>query len=237
MADTEKTGKIKLFIFIALILVAMIAAWQLNAAQHLKSALAWIEGLGVIGPVVYILLYAFATVAFLPGLILTIGGGVVFGFAAIPYVAIGATLGAALAFLIGRYLARDAIQSKVEESKNFAAIDQAVGEQGWKIVGLARLSPVFPFNLLNYALGLTQVRFWHYFFATAVGMLPGIALYVYIGTLVGNLAQVGAENRSTTLGEWLFLGFGLLVTVAIVLYVTKVARQALQQQTETELDT
>jgi len=234
--SNDSSSKPWKLILLGLVITGGIAAVVLFDVQAVfKQALEWIDSLGVWGPVIYIGLYIAATVAFLPGSVLTIGAGVIFGFLGILWVAIGATLGAAGAFLVGRYLARDAIESKVGHSPRFKAIDAAVGENGWKIIGLLRLSPVLPFNLLNYACGLTRVKFWHYFFASAIGMLPGVSLYVYIGTLVGNLAAVGTEQRDTTAGEWIFLGVGFAVSIAVVVYVTRIAQQALQARTDADL--
>ncbi|MEL6165640.1 MAG: TVP38/TMEM64 family protein, partial [Cyanobacteria bacterium J06628_3] len=124
----------------------------------LKNALEWINNQGPVGGIAFMLLYIVATVAFLPGSILTLGAGVVFGvFLGSVYVFIGATIGAIAAFLVGRYIARGWVANKIAGNKKFAAVDNAVGREGLKIVLLTRLSPVFPFNLLNYAYGVTGV--------------------------------------------------------------------------------
>jgi uncharacterized membrane protein YdjX (TVP38/TMEM64 family) len=153
--------------------------------------------------------------------------GVVFGTI---YVSVASTLGATAAFLVGRYFARGWVASKVEGNERFAAIDEAVGREGWKIVGLTRLSPIFPFNMLNYAYGLTKVSLRDYFFASWIGMLPGTVMYVYIGTLAGDLATLGAGERSRTLGEWILLVVGLLATIAVTVYVTRIAKRALSKK-------
>ena len=161
----------------------------------LRNALQWIDSLGAVGAIAFILLYIIATVAFLPGSILTLGAGVVFGLVLGSfYVFIGATLGATAAFLVGRYLARGWVAKKIEGNQKFRAIDRAVGREGFKIVLLTRLSPIFPFNLLNYAYGLTGVSLRDYFIAS-VGMIPGTIMYVYLGSLAGSLAAVGTEAQ------------------------------------------
>ncbi|MBP0011596.1 MAG: TVP38/TMEM64 family protein [Roseofilum sp. SBFL] len=199
-----------------------------NPQELLRSALQSIENLGPIGAIAFILLYIVATVAFLPGSILTLGAGVVFGVAfGSVYVFIGATLGATAAFLVGRYLARDWIAKKIEGNTKFSAIDRAVGEEGLKIVLLTRLSPVFPFNLLNYAYGLTQVSLKDYFIGS-VGMIPGTIMYVYIGSLAGNLATIGTGDQpSNPTITWTLRIIGFIATVAVTLYVTRIARKAL----------
>ncbi|NJL38381.1 MAG: TVP38/TMEM64 family protein [Leptolyngbyaceae cyanobacterium SM1_4_3] len=196
----------------------------------LQNALEWVESLGVLGGLAFIALYVVATVAFLPGSVLTLGAGVVFGvvLGAI-YVFIGATLGAIAAFLIGRYWARDWISQKIAGNQKFTAIDQAVAAEGLKIVLLTRLSPIFPFNVLNYAFGITGVSLRDYVLG-AIGMIPGTVLYVDIGSLAGNLAQIGAENQPAHLGiQWTIRIIGFIATVAVTVYVTYLARKALAE--------
>ena len=151
----------------------VLALKYFHVQDLLKSALDWIGNLGPWGPVIFVGLYVVATVLFVPGSVLTLGAGAVFGVAlGSVCVSIGATLGATAAFLVGRYLARDAIARKIEKNEKFATIDRAVADEGWKIVLLTRLSPVFPFTLLNYAFGLTRVKLSHYVLASWIGMLP-----------------------------------------------------------------
>jgi uncharacterized membrane protein YdjX (TVP38/TMEM64 family) len=167
-------------------------------------------------------------VLFVPGSVLTLGAGAVFGVAwGSVYVSLGATLGATAAFLVGRYLARDAIARKIEGNARFAAIDQAVAIEGWRIVGLTRLSPVFPFTLLNYAFGLTRVKLGHYVLASWIGMMPGTVMYVYLGSL----ARAASGIPLRTPGEWVLYGIGLLATVVVTLLVTRLARKALADKT------
>jgi uncharacterized membrane protein YdjX (TVP38/TMEM64 family) len=198
-----------------------------------QQTLAWVDGLGPWGPIAFVVIYNLATVLFLPGSVLTLGGGAIFGLwkgSALVFVA--ATLGATFAFLIGRYLARDAIAKKLEGNPKFTAIDQAIAQAGFKIVFLTRLSPFFPFNLLNYSLGLTSVSLKDYVLGS-IGMLPGTILYVYLGSLAGDLAQLGQETATvdpTTAKIQLGVKvIGLLATLGVTLYVTKVAKQALDQ--------
>ena len=176
-------------------------------------------------------IYIIATVAFLPGSILTLGAGVVFGvvFGAI-YVFIGATLGAIAAFLVGRYIARGWVSQKIADNQKFAAIDRAVAHEGFKIVLLTRLSPIFPFNLLNYAFGVTGVSLKDYALAS-IGMLPGTIMYVYIGSLAGDLARIGSENQPTNPTiQWIIRIVGVIATVAVTVYVTRIARKALAER-------
>jgi uncharacterized membrane protein YdjX (TVP38/TMEM64 family) len=115
----------------------------------------------------------------------------------------------------------------IEDNARFRAIDAAVGREGWKIVGLTRLSPAFPFNLLNYAYGITGVRLRDYFFASWVGMLPGTVMYVYLGSLAGSLATLGGRGGGRTPAQWALYVVGLLATIAVTVSVTRIARTAL----------
>jgi uncharacterized membrane protein YdjX (TVP38/TMEM64 family) len=142
-------------------------------------------------------------------------------------VSLASTLAAGAAFLVGRYLARAWVEKKVAGSPAFAAIDAAVAEGGWKIVGLTRLSPVFPYTLLNYAYGLTKVPFKEYFLASWIGMMPGTVMYVYLGALAGELARAGGGGGRTP-AEWALYAGGLAATVIVTIYVTRLARAKLR---------
>ncbi len=193
----------------------------------------WVEGLGVWGPVAFMAGYALATVAFVPGSLLTLGAGAIFGLAkGVAYVFVAASIGATLAFLVSRYVARSAIEQRLAGNEKFAAIDDAVGEQGLKIVLLLRLSPVFPFNALNYGLGLTKVSLRDYVLAH-IGMLPGSLLYVYYGKLAGDVAALagGAKTERGT-EYWIVLGLGLVATVIVTTIVTRIARRALKESAD-----
>ncbi|MEM7758252.1 MAG: TVP38/TMEM64 family protein [Cyanobacteria bacterium P01_A01_bin.40] len=200
-----------------------------NPQELLRNALQWVDDLGAIAPIAFMLIYIVATVAFLPGSVLTLGAGVLFGVVqGSIYVFIGATVGATCAFLVGRYLARGWISRKIAGNQKFSAIDQAVGKEGFKIVALTRLSPIFPFNLLNYGLGVTGVSLKDYVLAS-VGMIPGTIMYVYIGSLAGSIATIGGETNANPVAQWAIRIVGFIATVAVTLYVTKIARKALDE--------
>ncbi len=201
---------------------------RLNLQGWLHEALQWVEGLGVEGGFIFIALYIGATVAFWPGSILTLGAGIIFGvFWGSIYVFIGATIGAIAAFLVGRYLARGWVSQRIASQPKFAAIDQAVAREGFKIVLLTRLSPVFPFNLLNYAFGITGVSLRDYALGS-IGMIPGTVMYVYLGSLAGDLAMLGtAEPPTNATVQWVIRIIGFLATLAVTVYVTRLARRAL----------
>jgi uncharacterized membrane protein YdjX (TVP38/TMEM64 family) len=202
------------------------------AGGYIPAFAAWVDGLGFWGPVVFVVAYALAVVAFVPASLLTLAAGAIFGVASgTVYVFIAAVLGSSLAFLVSRYLARAAVERRLQGNDRFAAIDRAVGEQGRKIVFLLRLSPVFPFNLLNYALGLTRVRFPDYALA-GVGMLPGTLLYVYSGKVAGDVATLASgTTTSSGSGSTTLLVVGLVATVVVTTFVTRIARRALAEAT------
>jgi uncharacterized membrane protein YdjX (TVP38/TMEM64 family) len=207
-------------------------AHRIGAGPWMTGALDWIAGLGALAPVAFIAIYIAACVAFVPGSILTIGAGVIFGVVrGSIYVSIAATLGATAAFLVGRYLAREWVSARLEGNAKFKAIDEAVGKEGWKIVALTRLSPVFPFNLLNYAYGLTRVTLRDYFLASWAGMIPGTILYVYIGSLGGDLARAAAGGAGRTPARWALTAVGFIATVAVVVYATRIGARALREKT------
>ncbi|HEY9644663.1 MAG TPA: TVP38/TMEM64 family protein [Coleofasciculaceae cyanobacterium] len=207
-----------------------VADRNVNPPELLRDGLEWIQGLGAMGAIAFIALYSVATVAFIPGSILTLGAGVVFGMVqGAIYVFLGASLGATAAFGIGRYLARAWVSQKIGSYPQFKAIDEAIGREGLKIVLLTRLSPVFPFTLLNYALGITGVSLRDYILGF-IGMIPGTVLYVYLGSLAGNVAAIGSPSQDTHPGvQWAVRIVGFAATLAVTLYVTQIARKALHQ--------
>lgn len=219
---------------IALLAVAGVGLYFLGgkAAALLPQFAGWVEGLGFWGPVVFVFAYALGVVGFVPGSILTLAAGAIFGLAeGTLYVFVAASLGACAAFLVSRYLARAMIEKRIEGNAKFAAIDRAAEEEGRKIVFLLRLTPAVPFSLLNYALGLTRVRFSDYALA-CIGMLPGTILYVYYGTALRSVADL-ASGQSVEKGAefYIFLAVGLAATIAVTAVVTKMARKALDEAT------
>jgi len=191
---------------------------------------AWVDSLGFWGPLIYCVGYVIATIAFVPCSLLTLAAGAVFGlWEGTALVLVSATIGSSLAFLIARRVARGAVERRIAGDPRFAAIDRAVAEQGRRVVFLMRLSPIFPYNLLNYALGLTRVRFVDYFVAS-IGMLPGTFLYVYVGKGIGSLAALGAGQRlESGPGRTALLIVGLVATILVTALVTRAARRALAE--------
>ncbi len=218
----------------ALFIVAlMLLIRTLPLDRGVEALKTWVRGIGVWGPIVFGLIYVAATVALLPGSLITLAGGAVFGlFWGGIAVSLASTTGAALAFLIARYFARDKIEQRARRNPKFQAIDRAIGERGWKIVALLRLSPAIPFNLSNYLFGLTSVRFWPYVLSSWIAMMPGTIMYVYVGYAAGKgLEAAAGANTGKTPGEWALLFVGLAATVAVTIYVTQIAKKAIREQT------
>ena len=229
-SPSEKHTTLKLIFGLAILAALIFIVKALPVEDWLQSFSQQVKSFGLFGYVIFAAIYTLATVLFLPGSILTLGAGVAFGLGGgIIAVSMGSTLGAACAFLIARYLVRDKVVSRWGRNEKFNAIDKAIGRQGSKIVLLLRLSPVFPFNALNYILGLTKVPFPNYIVASWVGMIPGTVLYVYLGTI----GKAGIEAASGSTGkdplEYVFLGVGLLITVIATLFITRVANKALKE--------
>lgn len=212
------------FVLIIGCLVCVFVAFPIE--EWLRTQLDGFEALGPIGYLWFVLMYIIATVAGFPASILTLGAGAVYGvFIGTIWVIVGATLGATSAFLVGRYLARNVIVRRVSNNARFKAVDEAVGRAGFKIVFLTRLSPVFPFVLLNYAFGITNVKLWDYVAASFLGMIPGTILYVYLGSLA---ATVATGELPDSPARKVFIFAGLLVTIIVSVYVARIARRALR---------
>lgn len=228
--DAKTPSLLKPLLLIVAVVVLFLASQVFPLTEWMRAFLTWVDALGPLAPIALGIAYILACVFLVPGWILTLGAGFLFGvIQGTVVVSISATLGATAAFLVGRYLARDAVARRIAGNARFEAVDRAVAREGWKIVGLTRLSPLFPFNLLNYAFGLTQVSLKEYFFASWIGMLPGTILYVYIGSLAGDLATLGTGERQRGIAEWMLYGFGLVVTIVVTVYVTRIARAALRK--------
>ena len=217
-------------LFVAALLLAVQA---LPFDALIRGLQSWIEGLGVWGPVAFVGLYALWAVLFLPGSALTLAAGAVFGLGTGTVAALlGATLGAAAAFVIARYFARERVEKMARSNRKFAAIDRAIEKGGWRIVAMLRLSPAMPFNLQNYLYGVTAIRFWPCVLTSLVFMLPGTFLYVYLGHLAGQGLAAASGGGGRPAGQWVLLAVGLAATVGVTVYVTRLARKALNEQAE-----
>jgi uncharacterized membrane protein YdjX (TVP38/TMEM64 family) len=192
--------------------------------------LEWVQQIGPWGPVLFAAAYVPAAVLFVPGSLLTLGAGFVFGLGkGTVIVSLGSTAGAAAAFLVARSLAHDWVARRVAGRPTLAAIGRAVELDGFKVVLLTRLSPVFPFNLLNYAYGLTAVSLRTYVLASWIGMLPGTIMYVYLGSAANSLATLLSGEAPRSAAQQALFALGLVATVAVTIIVTRRARRTLNE--------
>ncbi len=221
---------LKLGALVVVVAAVVIAARLLPLAEWLDVFSERVKEIGPAGLVVFALVYAVAAVLLLPGSLLTLAGGATFGLpAGFASVLVGATLGAALAFLVSRHFARRRVESWIQTKPRFSAVDRAVAKEGWKIVFLTRLSPVFPFNFQNYAYGLTRVSFWHYTLASLVGMIPGTFMYVYFGSLGRSSLEAAAGSEGMGGLRLALQVIGLVATVLVTILITRIATRALKE--------
>ena len=232
MSGAKKSALARLVGLLVILIAVFLAMKFLPAAEWLRNFNAWVGQMGAVGILIFIGVYAAAAVLLAPGAILTIGAGFAFGlWKGFLAVSAGSTLGASLAFLVARFIARDKIEIIAQRNDKFRKIDNAIGKQGAKLIFLLRLSPVIPFNLSNYFYGLSGVKFWPYVLASWIGMMPGTFLYVYIGTAgkAAVSAAAGGEAMKHGWQYWTFLSVGLAATIIVTIWVTKIARGALGQ--------
>lgn len=227
--STSKRGLKKVIMLVVLVVVLAAGLKFLPVNVYLTQLLDWTRGLGAWGPIVVGAFYVPACVLMLPGSIISLGAGFLFGVVTGTIaVSLGSTVGACAAFLVGRTIARDWVSQKVQGNARFAAVSDAVANEGFKIVFLTRLSPVFPFNLLNYAYGLTTVPFWKYALASWIGMFPGTVLYIYIGSTIGSLADLATGNVQGGTAQTTLKWVGFAVTILVTVLITRIARKALK---------
>lgn len=229
--DAARQKRIRCIRWLSLLTIAAAVVLLLRVlpVDRLFAALqAWVGQLGFWGPAIFAAVYALAATLFLPASALTLIAGAVFGLGAGVLTAwAGAVSASALSFLIGRYLARARVERLARENPKFGAVDKALGEEGWKIVALMRLSPVFPFNVQNYLYGVSSIRFWPCVAAGAVFMLPGTFLYVYLGFLGGQAAAAAGGDADGVRLALQVVGFA--ATVLVTLHIARVASRAVKK--------
>lgn len=217
-------------LLLALVLAALYVLFAKSEAG--VRFVAWVEGAGAWGALVFAAAYVVLTVLFLPGSLLTLGAGFLYGpLWGTLLVSPASLAGATLAFLLAKGRAREWVEKKLAEAPSFAAVDRAIAERAWLTVFLLRLSPVVPFSLLNYALGLTKVRLGSYVGASFVGMLPGTLLYVYLGSLMRSVAELahGGPAEGGQARQLLLWG-GLFATLLVIWVIARASRRALQKE-------
>jgi uncharacterized membrane protein YdjX (TVP38/TMEM64 family) len=214
-------------IFVALLIVAaIVVAYRfLPISEWLKHFQTYVRGLGALGYIVYIAVYAICVVAFIPASILTLGAGAIFGFVGgTIVVVIGATIGATLAFLLARTVMRKRIEELTRSNKKFKALDRAIASEGMKIVFLVRLAVVFPFTYINYAFGLTAMPLWRYVLATFLGIIPATAAFVF----ASSAATKAATGETSNITKIVYIAGGVIAIIVSVL-IGRIATRAIKR--------
>jgi uncharacterized membrane protein YdjX (TVP38/TMEM64 family) len=213
-------------VLIAVLILAAFMAWHfLPLEDWIQDFTAWIASLGVWGVVAFGVFYVIATLLLAPGSVMSIAAGVAFGLWGLPLVLVSATTGAGVAFLIARYVAHDKVAAALENHPKFKAVGKAIDEEGWKVVGLVRLSPQIPFAMTNYFFGVTNVGFWPFVMTTAIGVAPATFIYVNLGAM-GHGVTGGDELR------WIVLIVGLIAGIVAGVLIARKAREKLQAVTK-----
>ena len=191
----------------------------------------FIQEAGPFGWGLFIGLYALCCLLFIPGSVLTVGAGAVYGFwGGTALVLVGNGLGSVLSLLATRFLLRDWVARRIAKHPKLKAVEKAVAHDDLKLVFFTRLSPIMPFSLINYSLGLTNISAWRFLLATELGAVPATCIYVYVGSLMGNLARIGPELKQHRPIEWVFQGVGLFLVIAVTVYITHLVNQALKKR-------
>jgi uncharacterized membrane protein YdjX (TVP38/TMEM64 family) len=222
------------WLLVGLVAMLAIAVHHFHLSVVIHSGWRWFNALITKDPVIFIIFFNLATLFCLPASLLALSAGYTFGLGwGTVYVLISAIIGATLAFWMGRYLARPWMQQKMQRNIQLRAIAQAVVQEGWKLVLLTRLSPLFPFNLTSYAFGATQISLKNYSLGS-LGLLPGTILYTYMGSLTSELTTVNLSAPSTSLGiqmaQWGMRLVGLAATFFLTFYLHRIAKKALHQR-------
>src|SRR6201987_4013987 len=198
-----------------LLLVLCLGWFLLPLREWIEALQSWLLGLGLTGVLIFALILIVVTLLPAPDWPLPIAAGYVYGFWAFPLAYASIAFASVLAFLSARYLLRDKIRSLLNRRPKYRRLDRAIADDGWQVVGLMRLSPIVPFNLQNYALGVTAIPFVQYFTATLIGVAPGIAIYVYFG-IFGK-----ALGNGPSLFDWVLFGLGVLATIILTILVIR----------------
>lgn len=219
------------WVVMGLVLIGLlVAARTLPIERWIEDMRGWIDGFGALGFLVFGVVYVAAALLFVPGSALTLAAGAMFGlWWGTAIVSVASTTSAALAFLIARNLARSAVEGRMASNPRFAAIDRAIGNGGWRVVGLLRLSPAVPFSLSNYMYGLTAVRFVPYVLASWVAMLPGTFMFVYLGHAGAQGLAAASGGEPGAGGRTALTLVGLAATITVTVYVTRLAKRAVAE--------
>jgi uncharacterized membrane protein YdjX (TVP38/TMEM64 family) len=212
-----------------LVLVALVGASRfLPISQWLQQFTEWVKTHGTLGAVIFVAGFVIGTMLFVPASLFILAAGIAFGFSqGLPLAIISAMLGATIPFFVSRHFARKFVEKRLAQNARLKAFDSAVEKEGWKIVLLFRLTPILPFPVSNYFFGLTKINFWQYLFASTAGVMPATILYVYLG--YAGAVVLGEKRHGRSTYSCVLLGLGLVATIALLFYLTRLAKRSLQQ--------
>lgn len=226
---THLAGFYPILIPVVLVGALIFVLLYFDTEQMIRELFAWLQALGAWAPTAFVVIDMLAVILLLPGIVLTMGAGFLFGLPQGAMLVITATtLGGTSAFLIARHLFSERTTNYLRHHERLNAISDEFTPDGWKIVLLTRLIPFFPFKLSNYFFGITNFSLAHYVIGTVIGIVPNTLFIVYLGSLTADIATLGKSHGTLTPAHWLSYGFGLVVTIVAIALITRRARRALQ---------
>ncbi|KAN0003504.1 hypothetical protein ACTFIZ_009666 [Dictyostelium cf. discoideum] len=227
---------VKLFVLACIITSFMLAIFKFKVQNHLSVLQEFVGKFGIVlGGLLYVGIFMLLIIFLIPVTIPTIIGGMTFGLGfGILFVWSASILGGLVAFFLGRYVLRKRISKRIEKNRKLVAVDQAIGQEGWKIVLLLRLTPIVPESILNYTLSVTKVNFWHYLICSGIGMIPGCSFFVYIGSTLTNLSEVGNENTPMEKGKIIMYVISGVLMVVSITFITIIVKRAVNKKLEAD---
>ena len=224
--EPQPKSQVAFWAVAVVLLIAVTLAWfTFPVKDWVQSSNAWVRGLGLWGVVLFALVYILVVIVLAPAEVMSIAAGLIFGALAFPLVVVSATIGATLAFLVSRYLLRERVRALARGRPRLEAVDKAVEDESWKIVVLLRLNPLVPFGLQNYFFGATNIKLLPYVIATFFGIMPGSAMFVYIG----GLGRAATDADGGGIGKFVFFAAGLVATAILIFIVGRKAKAKLKQ--------
>ncbi|KAN0035097.1 hypothetical protein ACTA71_004353 [Dictyostelium dimigraforme] len=227
---------LKLFILACIITALMLAIFKFKVQNHLSVLQQFVGKFGIVlGGLLYVGIFMLLIIFLIPVTFPTIIGGMIFGLRfGILFVWSASLLGGLVAFFLGRYVLRKRISKRIEKNRKLVAVDQAIGQEGWKIVLLLRLTPIVPESILNYTLSVTKVNFWHYLICSGIGMIPGCSFFVYVGSTLTSLSEVGNDNAPMKKGNIIMYVISGVLMVVSITFITIIVKRAVNKKLEAD---
>ncbi|EAL69742.2 hypothetical protein DDB_G0275353 [Dictyostelium discoideum AX4] len=227
---------VKLFVLVCIITLFMLAIFKFKIQSHLSALQEFVGKFGIVlGGLLYVGIFMLLIIFLIPVTIPTIIGGMTFGIGfGILFVWTASILGGVVAFFLGRYVLRKRISKRIEKNRKLVAVDQAIGQEGWKIVLLLRLTPIVPESILNYTLSVTKVNFWHYLICSGIGMIPGCSFFVYVGSSLRTLSDVGNGESPMEKGKIIMYVISGVLMVVSITFITIIVKRAVNKKLEAD---